>query len=123
MKVVATICSRKKRDDKDLLPVRERYLGDHVISARLEAEKAGLPLYILSGKFGLVSGDDLIPDYDYYLVQESGELVNMVKMQMEEAGITEIDFYYEDSEKWAPYTATLTKAAGLAGVSVHARSL
>lgn len=123
MNVVATICSKEKNIDSELMPAHERYLGDHVRAARTVAEDSTLPLYILSGKFGLISGDDIIPDYDYYLEKETEELINLVASQMQEAGISEIEFYHKDKEAWKPYASTLTSAARQAGVQVRKHAI
>lgn len=123
MNVVATICSREKDSDPEPLPAKERYLGEHIKLALAEAEKFGSPFYILSGKYGLVSGDDFIPDYDYLLEKESDGLSRLVAAQAVEARITEIDFYYKDKENWIPYTETLRKACGLEGIKLRTHKL
>jgi hypothetical protein len=123
MKVIATICSKEKDPSTELLPAVERYRGEHIQIARAEAIRIDSPLYILSGKFGLVSGDDFIADYDYLLEMESAELTRLVKSQMEEAGITEVEFYYKEKGSWAPYRDTLRNACTLGRVALHNHKL
>lgn len=60
-------CSQRKRSDADLLPAIERYDGPTFRLLRCFLRKeplAPLEIYILSGKFGLIPGDYLIPNYD-----------------------------------------------------------
>nr|WP_275974366.1 DUF6884 domain-containing protein [Argonema galeatum] len=60
-------CSQRKRSDADLLPAIERYDGPVFRLLRRFLRKqpaAPLDIYILSAKFGLISSEYLIPDYD-----------------------------------------------------------
>lgn len=122
MKVIATICSLKKSSDPGKLSAKDRYLGDHIKFARAVTVQTGTPLYILLGKFGLVSGDDVIPDYDYLLKKSSDRLVKMVAAQAQAAKITEIDFYSKDKDSWAPYTEVLHRACKFGSITlkIHA---
>jgi hypothetical protein len=123
MRVVATICSREKDSDSEPLSAVERYIGEHIKFAQAEASRLDVPLYILSGKYGLISGDDFIPEYDFVLEKGSDELTSLVSAQSQEAGITEVDFYFKDKESWAPYNQTLRKACCLAGVALRLHKL
>ncbi|HEV7121584.1 MAG TPA: hypothetical protein VGN56_02005 [Candidatus Paceibacterota bacterium] len=122
MKAVATICSRHKRRDAALLPAQDRYAGEHVKKAGAIADSSKFPFYILSGKYGIISADTEIPDYDYYLEQEHvAALTKIVGSQLMEAGITELDFYIEDKASWAPYIAAMQEAAASTGVALNVR--
>ena len=89
-----------------------------------KAISLGLPFYILSGKYGLISADTLILFYDKYLESnEAAHLTEVVRKQLSELDVTEIDFYVEDDPKWAPYTETMTAACALAHVSLHKKVL
>ncbi len=124
MKLIATICSRRKRDDFGLLAAYERYIGDHVSQVMKMAEVEKLPFYILSGKYGLINSDQPIPYYDYYLEKESVDsLSKLVADQIMTANITEIDFYSEDKDSWIPYVDTLQKAVKLAGTKLNTQML
>lgn len=124
MKGVCTICSRSKREDAGLLPARERYTAPHISAAGEIAKKAGLPFFILSGKYGLLGAEEEIPNYDYYLEPSAvGPLAATIGEQLKKHGITELDFYMEQKPTWAPYYEALTQGAKLAGVSVKACSL
>src|ERR1700754_3723308 len=102
MKVVVTICSKEKNSSPEPLSAVERYSSEHIKIAHAEANRLDIPLYILSGKYGLISGEDFIPEYDYLLEKENDGLTNLVSMQAKEAKITEVDFYYKNKETWLP---------------------
>jgi hypothetical protein len=68
--IVATICCRRKREDPGLLPARERYLSERIARSAELAAAAGLPLAILSGKYGLIESDFPIPYYDKLMAPE-----------------------------------------------------
>jgi len=123
MKVIVTICSREKNSATELLPATERYVGEHIKLAQVEANRLNIPLYILSGEYGLIASDELIHEYDYLLEKESDGLTKLVAAQAREAGITEVDFYYKDKEAWVPYNKTLRMACGLAGIVLHFQRL
>lgn len=112
MKIVATICSRKKDPNTDLLSARLRYLGEHVGRVSAIAADTNTPFYILSGKYGLISADEKIPDYDYLLTEDAvEELSEMIAQQIREAGITEIAFYSESNPNWKPYEKAAQQGA------------
>ena len=122
MKALVTICSRHKDERVMLLPAHARYTGAHIQAAGKIASTELLPLFILSGKFGLIPSDREIPNYDYYLESDAiAELIPIVAGQIREYGITEIEFYTEGKEDWAPYETALRKAAGLTGAKVTER--
>lgn len=111
MKCFITICSKKKDNSPLLLPAHLRYLAPHVEQTYEKAKELNIPFYILSGKYGLVSGDENIPYYDYYLeVDKVDELSDIVGEQIKKLGITDINFYFEEKETWKPYIVALEKA-------------
>ena len=120
MKVIATICSRRKDTDPQLLPARKRYLGEHIEKVSTIAYNSCIPFYILSGKLGLISAELAISDYDYYLeMTEVDSLSEKIKAQLAEADISEIDFYVEEKESWTPYIKAMRKGASLATISLN----
>jgi hypothetical protein len=120
MKCIATICSKKKDENTELLPAHLRYLAPHVEQTYNKAEGSNLPFYILSGKYGLIGGEEQIPYYDYYLEADKVEELSIkVAEQIEKEGITDMDFYFEDKESWAPYISTLEKATKQAGCALN----
>ncbi len=124
MKAIATICSRRKQEDSSLLSAQERYTGDHVNTVGNIARDSNLLFFILSGKYGLIPADQPIPYYDFYLENEHVEaLTHLVSKQLQEAGITALNFYTEDKESWAPYITTISKGAELVEVALKLRRL
>lgn len=116
MKVVATICSRKKSEDENLLPAQERYLGAHIEKVKRIAIEQDAPFYILSGLYGFMPADMLIPTYDYLLVESAVDpLITIVADQMKADGITEVLFYTEDNPNWQPYHRAIESGASTAG--------
>jgi hypothetical protein len=119
MKIICTACSKHKRDDAELLPAKLRYLGSHIILGEEQAKEMGVPFFILSGKYGVISADEKIPNYDYYLVPEKvDEVADLIAAQLREHKVTEIIFYAEGKDSWAPYRAALQKGAEMAGAKV-----
>lgn len=117
--IVCSICSRQKSQEAGVLPARQRYLGTHVAAVGLEAQKQGLPFFILSGRFGLVPADEPIPDYDYLLAREAvPELAHRISGQLVRHGVQGIHFYTKDKPNWSPYLEALQKATGRSGVSL-----
>lgn len=120
MLIIATICSRKKKDDVALVAAQERYLGLHINSTRTIAENAKLPFFILSGKYGLIRGEELIPDYDYLLSDDAvSQLSLTVADQLRAVGATSIEFYTEGNPNWKAYERTVEEAAKQAGVRLQ----
>lgn len=124
MKIVCTICSKRKREDTGLLPARLRYTAPHIAATEKIAKENGEPFYILSGKYGVISGDTNIPNYDYYLEMNAVEpLSKVIAEQLEAERITEVDFYTEQKPTWAPYEKAITEGASLAGALLHVHPL
>lgn len=122
MKVVATICSRKKSDAEHLLPAHERYLGAHIEKVKHIAIEQDAPFYILSGLYGFMPADTLIPTYDYLLIDSAVDpLVAIVADQMRADGISEVVFYTENNPNWQPYHKAVESGAQSAGAlfSMH----
>ena len=120
MKIICTICSRAKREDAELLPAEERYTATHIKTVKEIAQKDGVPFYILSGKYGLISSQTKIPYYDYYLENSAvDELSERVSKQIQEVGITEINFYGEEKDSWLPYKNALEKGVKSSGIILN----
>ncbi len=120
MKCIITICSKKKDESQEALPARLRYLGERIDDTYSKAQAAHLPMYFLSGKYGLVFSEDTIPYYDYYLEMDKvDELALTLAEQIKSLDITDIDFYIENKESWKPYIEALEKGAGAANCTLH----
>lgn len=120
MKIVCTICSKKKDEDEKLMPARLRYSAPHIQLTDKTATEAGLPFFILSGKYGLIEGEKEIPYYDYYLEEKAvDDLVKILIQQINDYGITEIDFYTEEKESWLPYQNAIRKSSESTGILLN----
>lgn len=120
MKIICTICSKKKRDDIALLPARVRYTAPHIQFTEEKSKESGLPFFILSGKYGIISADREIPNYDYYLeMNQAEELSKAIGEQLRIEKITEIDFYTENKDSWVPYETAIKKGCEIAGVLLN----
>jgi hypothetical protein len=79
-------CSRQKRRTRKPLPAVERYDGPafRVVRRYLERQGADGPdVFILSAKWGLISGSTLLPYYDRRLTaHRAGELREQVRVQL-----------------------------------------
>ena len=122
--VICSICSRQKAADTRLMPAQQRYLGSHMLIAQRAAKEAGLPFFILSGKFGFISGDTLIPDYDYLLTKDAVQsLSHEIAHQLLEVGVEKIHFYTKAKKNWQPYLEALKCACGEAKVVLRVHEL
>jgi tetratricopeptide (TPR) repeat protein len=87
------------------------------------AEHEGVPFCILSGKFGLVDWNHPLPLYDHLLMaEEVPQLVEVVKKQIGNKGITQVDYYSRSPEVDAriiPYINTIENACASIGVDLQ----
>ena len=113
--ISCTYCSADKRRDPKPLPAVARYLSD-----RIDSLHGAGPLLILSGEYGLLAPDDLIPWYDHLLMPEEVDgLVPQVTSQLRSRSITALDFHTADplhTPAIRPYVAVITQACATAGV-------
>ena len=75
-RVLLLACSSQKREDAGLLPAVERYDGPpfRLLRKYARAEPRRRPqTYIISAKYGLVSGDTPIPNYDNQMTRRRAE--------------------------------------------------
>lgn len=113
-----------KKETDIPVPAQELYLAPHIQATKKIADTSGLPFFILSGKYGLLAGADLVSNYDYYLEASAVEsLASMMAEQIKDRGITEIDFYFEDKESWKPYKDAMTGASLKAGIVCDLKTL
>lgn len=119
-RIICTICSRRKSKSPAPMPAYLRYQGPHVKIAKEIADKKGLDFVILSGKYGLISGDDKIPFYDYLLAEDAVDnLASKVAGKLDSLGVEELDFYAEPREgNWVPYYEVIERATEAAGVKL-----
>ena len=87
--LVCTICCREKDRTDKLLPAIRRYKSERIKTVAGLARDAGLPLAILSGKYGLIDADQPIPYYDKLMGEgDLGEIIaaNIAFLEKNEVG-------------------------------------
>ena len=74
-------CSKSKRSAPQLLPAVERYNGPlfrvlRKFICKNPQEAQSLDVFVLSAKFGLISGEELIPDYNHIMTKARAEILH-----------------------------------------------
>ena len=122
MKIICTYCSAEKHTVVGNVPAVSRYISKRIDWLARQAEKENRPLFILSGRYGIIPATYLIPYYDHLLTQkEVSAHAQKVASQIKEHGITHITFYTRSSQQdpyVAPYINCITQAAELAKVGL-----
>ena len=113
--IYITNCTRRKDPHPvNILSAVERYLGKNIKTVYDIALNHDREMFILSGKFGLIHSDELIPDYDKLLFSEDvKDLVKLVKQKLIQAKVKEVVFYSNGVHHDAnldPYHATIEYA-------------
>lgn len=94
MTVFLTYCSAEKRFGDSLLPAIERYRSDRINRVYAAALATGVGFFILSGEFGLLKPNELIPYYDHLLVADEVETHRFkIAEQIKQYSITQIIFF------------------------------
>lgn len=105
-----TYCSKEKKKSARPLSALERYQSPRIHQVHDEAERDGADFRILSGRFGLIRGDERIPWYDHLLQSsEVGKMVERVAQGL--AGYREAVFFYREGDYIEPYAETMRRAA------------
>lgn len=120
MTIFSTYCSAEKAVDGELLPSIERYQSERIKRIYAAALVCDLRFYILSGEFGLLAPNALIPYYDHLLVSDEIETHSTkVAAQIKQLGITQIVFFtlpVAVDEKLAAYHDCLRLACQQAAI-------
>jgi hypothetical protein len=106
-------CCAEKREDEKLLPAKERYQSERVKYVVSESERLNVPLLFLSGKYGVLDANDVIPWYDKALTEEDiKDLIPIVVAQLSDRDVTEITLFAmpRDTTGWGPYYAVIERA-------------
>ena len=98
MRLLLLGCSERKVEKRGRLPAFQRYDGPAYRVFRKflrEHPDAGPPmnLYILSAKYGLISGDILIPDYDLRMTADRAE---QLKPAVQKSLVLILSLYHYD---------------------------
>ncbi|MDB4678143.1 hypothetical protein OAE93_00275 [bacterium] len=122
MKVLCTYCSAEKQTVVGNVPAISRYISKRIDRVAKQAEKENRPLFILSGKYGIIPAAHPIPYYDHLLTQEEVLAhAKKVASQIKEHGITHITFYtrsLQQDPNVAAYINCINQAAELVQVSL-----
>ncbi len=119
MEVLSTICSRQKNENAEMLPARTRYAGSHIRKVEVLASVEGKPFYILSGKYGLLHANELVPNYDYYLGLDAvPQLATLIASQLRNNRISKIKFYSEGKQTWKVYENSMHRACLMSEVPI-----
>lgn len=108
-----TICCKRKRRGAAPLPALQRYLSRRIRFVHALSRRHGLPLRILSGRFGLLSPDQQIPYYDQPLsASQVDALVPRVATQLATARVKRLVFFARPraTPGWRPYYDLLERA-------------
>lgn len=120
MKIYTTYCSGTKNPSRNLMPATERYISTRISKVVAKAQADGQECFILSGLYGLVHKDAMIPNYDYLL--QSGEVSNLVKKvktQLLKNHVTHFTYFtasLKGSATLHPYYNVVRKATRMANV-------
>lgn len=122
MRFVLTTCCADKSPDPEPIPAGLRYASPRIEVARALARERCLPLLILSGVFGVLREDDLVPLYDHALLP--GEVPGMVPLvvgRLRELGATGLVLVLRPSDApgWAPYHLLIDAAVAESGLAVE----
>lgn len=121
---ICTICSRAKDPIEELLPAHSRYLGSHIAKVALEAAQLEVPFYILSGVYGLIGGDRLIPYYERSLKRDRvGLLGEIISDQLKRIGAKRMYAYIKRKPEWKPYLDALQIGCKRQGVILEVHEL
>lgn len=122
VRIVCSYCSAGKRADETPLPALERYRSERLHDLARQAGEGGAPLFILSGRFGLLAADDPIPWYDHLLgADEVPAMAQRVGQRLRELGVTEIEYHTAAPGAVAPvrpYLAVMRAACVEAGAAL-----
>ena len=123
MKILCSYCSAAKREDDGPLPAVERYLSERLHTLWRYGRAQGTPLHILSGTFGLLGAEDLVPWYDHLLrPEEAAPLALGVAARLRELGIDAVEYHTAspaEHPEVRPYFAAIGAACAAAGASLH----
>jgi tetratricopeptide (TPR) repeat protein len=122
MAAFCTYCSREKDTTAAPLPAWKRYRSARISKVAELASEGRVRFLILSGRFGLVESNELIPYYDHLLLDgEVQQLAEVVAGQIKEMGIDRITFFADAGRYLAqvrPYISTIQRACSDAGITL-----
>ena len=110
-----------------MLPAVRRYISLRIEELHSLAQKRGEAFYILSGEYGLLRPEEMIPWYDHLLLtDEVVGLVPGVAASLEKEGVSELVYYTADASSVvaiAPYLELVQQACSRVGVELAVKLL
>lgn len=119
---LVTTCSKEKNLAEGVLPAIQRYQHPRITWVYQESQRLGLPMLILSGKYGLIRSDEPIPWYDQALTMDDvPALLPVLTKQLRQVSPTVLHFYAlsPETQGWAPYHRALEQACAPFGVKIQ----
>ena len=127
LKILCSYCSADKCTDRASLPAIERYRSERLRRLCRRGQQLGTPLYILSGRFGLLAATDPIPWYDHPLpTAEAEALSHGIAGRLRELGVTDVEYHTADvalTPPVRPYLDAIRAACAEAGVCLTVLNL
>jgi hypothetical protein len=127
MKILCSYCSGPKCSDSGLLPAIDRYRSDRLRDLWCRGRAQNTPLYILSGRFGLLAATEPIPWYDYLLPADEAEVLSHgIAQRLSELGVTDVEYHTADialTPPVRPYLAAIAAACTAAGACLSVINL
>lgn len=123
MKLYCTYCSAEKRTCSTPLPALQLYKSTRIKEVHAKAQEDNCSFAILSGKYGIVLPNTLIPFYDHLLQEnEVKEHAKQVATQIKNIGATHVVFYMnylKNEPQLAPYLNCIKKACSSSGIELE----
>jgi len=114
--ILLTGCSGKKQEGATC-EAQDLYKSTRISFCKRIAGEKNVPLFILSAKYGLISGDRQISDYDKIMTEERAkELIDEVTQQLRLSNIKSIVFFCAGVNKH--YRELMSMACSTMGVDL-----
>jgi hypothetical protein len=117
-----TTCSKEKRLDTGLLPAAQRYVSSRIAAVVARGQQLGEPVFILSGKYGLLAPGEEIEWYDRPLTAEDEPAITeLVTRRLAAENADRLIFYAEpiDTPGWRPYYNVIAAACANLGITLE----
>ncbi len=109
-----TYCSAEKNYSNRSISAIKLYKSERISNVHKDAQANNIQMFILSGKYGVISAQHKINYYDHLLKDEEVDMHSeLVTNQLKELGIRELVFFsnkLENDNNLAPYHSCIKKA-------------
>lgn len=126
MEYLCTTCCQRKRRDPQPLPARDRYLSRRIRFVLHESRRLQKPMFILSGKYGLLKPSQKILWYDHALsANEVAAFSLRVARQLTKHAVSRVLFYAlpRKTPGWQPYYDAIATACARLKVALEYKTL